>query len=211
MTIKIILIDESAIFRSGLKKFLNDEEIEIIGEASTGEQGQRLIRQKQPDIVLLDLYLPDTTGIQVCDFVQRHFPKIGTLFLFHYNDLATLSRLIMTSAKGFLAKNSRYSVIDAVKTVYQGGHYFQPDMAWQLIKYREKNQQNFYNNLTDREYQVLTLIARGKTYEEISDIVHISLKTVFNLKSSGCKKLGIKNTRQSETVIEELNNFLSNQ
>lgn len=202
MTIKIILIDESAIFRSGLKKFLSDEEIEIIGEAATGDQGQRLIRQKQPDMVLLDLDLPDTTGIQVCDYTQTHFPQINVVFLLNRSDLAVLSRLITTSAKGFLTKNSRYSVIDAIKTVYQGGHYLQPDMAWELIQYRGKNY-NPERQLTDREYQIMHLIERGKTYEEIAEITHVSLKTVFNLKSSSCKKLGITDCKNFETLKDK--------
>lgn len=203
MAIKIILIDESAIFRSGLKKFLSDEDIEIIGEAATGEQGQRLVYQKQPDIVLLDLHLPDTTGIQVCDYIQSHFPKINTVFLFNRSDLAELNRLITTSAKGLLTKNSCYSIIDAIKTVYRGGRYLQPDMAWELIQYREKKQ-NPNHPLTDREYQILHLIARGKSYEEIAEIAHISLKTVFNLKSSSCKKLGIQDCKNLEKLQEKI-------
>ncbi len=192
MTIKIILIDESQIFRAGLKKNLIDEKIIIVGEAGNGVQGQYLIRQKQPDIVLLDLALPDTTGIQVCDFIQQHFPKIKTLFLINYSELSTLNRLIGTSAKGILTKRSHYPLIEAIKTVHNGGHYLQPDIAWELLNFREKNKNNQEIPLTDREYQVLTLIGRGKTYEEISEMIHISLKTVYNLKSSGLKKINCK-------------------
>lgn len=201
MTIKVVLIDESPIFRSGLTKNLTDADIEIVGEATNGTQGQRLIRQKQPDIVLLDLYLPDTTGIQVCDFIQRHFSQIKIILVINQTDLPSISRLINTSAKGVLTKNSCYSVVEAVKSVYDGKHYLQPNIAWELMQFQQKNQQDPIRSLTDKEYQILTLLARGKTYDQIAEIRHISLKTVFNLKSSSLKKLGIQRIEELKELF----------
>lgn len=196
MTIKVALIDESPIFRLGLKKCLADENIEVIGEAADGVSGQRLIRQKQPDIVLLSADLPDGAALTFCDFAAAHFPKMRLIFLLNPHDLNLLNRLMDTAAQGFLAKNSAYSVPEAIKTVSSGSTYLQPEMGLLLIRFREKDSSSAIHSLTDREYQVLTLIARGKTSEAIAAMIHISLKTVFNLKSSGFKKLGIHTVEQ---------------
>lgn len=202
MTIKAVLIDESAIYKLGLRKCLTEAGIEVIGEASNGLSGQRMIRQKQPDIVLVDLYLTDITGIQVCDFITQHFPKMHTIFLSYVNDLSVLTRLMTTAAKGIINKNSPYSLIEAIQSIYHGDFYLQPDIAWRLVQFIRKNQNNITSILTDRDYQILSLIARGKTYEIIADLVHVSIKTIMNVKSKAFKKLNIE-------TIEELRKIIS--
>ena len=110
--------------------------------------------------------------------------------------MPSLSRLINASAKGVLTKNSCYSIVEAVKSVYRGNHYLQPNLAWELLQFQQKNHRDQVRLLTDKEYQILALIARGKTLEQIAEINHISVRTVFNLKSNSYKKLGIEKSEQ---------------
>ena len=105
-----------------------------------------------------------------------------------------------TSAKGFLAKNSVYSVREAIETVHSGKTYLQPEMGLEWLHLHEKQAIPPLKTLTDREYQVLLLLARGKTTEEIAEI-HLSIRTVFNLKSSGFKKLEIDTLEQLREMV----------
>ena len=201
MTVRISIIDESPIFRLGLKQALRGANVEITGEAGDGAAGQRLIRQKQPEIVLLSADLFDGMSIAVCDFTAAHFSEIQVIFLINPNDLTLLNRLLNTAAKGFVTKNLSGDIGDAIKMVRIGRTYLQPDIGLMLIRLREKQTFAAINLLTDREYQILMMLARSKTSEEIADLMHISVRTVFNLKSSIFKKLAIHNVEQLHEVM----------
>lgn len=199
--ITVILIDKNPIFRLGLKKFLADENIEIIGEAANGIGGIELVSKKKPDIVLLEVYLPDTPGILVSHDISRHSKKTKSLFLLDTDHLPTISRLLETPAKGFLMKNSRYSGVEAIKSVHEGSTYMQPDLAIKLLEYHAKGGLQSDSRLTSKEYLVLVMIALGKSYDIIAAQLHVTRKTVFNIKSHGFKKLEIQNLGQLREII----------
>ena len=202
MTIKVALIDESAIFRLGLKNCLvNADHIEVIGEAGDGVSGQRLIRQKQPNVVLLSADLPDGLSLTLGDFTTTHFPKTPLTYLLPAHPFHLLHRLMHTPAKGFLAKDSVYSLREAIETVHGSKTYLQPDLGLEWFHLHEKQTIPPLKPLTDREYQVLLLLARGKTTEDISEMIHLSIRTIFNLKSSGFKKLEIDTAEQLREVV----------
>ena len=201
MTIKVALIDESAIFRLGLKNTLTDSVIEVVGEAADGVSGQRLIRQKQPDVVLLSADLPDGLSLTLGDFVSAYFPKTPLIYLLPTRPFHLLNRLMHTSARGFLAKDSVYSLREAIETVHSGKTYLQPDIGLEWLHLHEKQVIPPLKTLSDREYQVLLLLARGKTSEEIAEKIHLSIRTVFNLKSSGFKKLEIDTVEQLRQMV----------
>ena len=158
MTIKVALIDESAIFRLGLKNCLADSGIEVIGEAADGVSGQRLIRQKQPDMVLLSADLPDGAVLTLCDFAAAsYFPQMPMVCLLSLNDFNLLSRLMRTAVKGFLTKSSVYSWREAIETIHSGKTYLQPDMGLEWLHLHEKRTAPAVHALTDREYQILLL------------------------------------------------------
>ena len=131
----------------------------------------------------------------------RIFPKLQWCVCFHPNDFNVLSRLIPTSVKGFLAKDSVYSIGEAIETVYNGKTYLQPDRGLIWLHLQQKQSVQVRHSLTDREYQVLLLLGRGKTSEDIAAIIHLSVRTVFNLKSSGMKKLGVQNLEQLRSMM----------
>jgi DNA-binding NarL/FixJ family response regulator len=201
MTVKVVLIDESAIFRIGLKNCLVNSDIEVIGEAADGLSGQRLIRQKQPGMVLLSADLPDGLSLTLGDFVSTHFPQMLLIYLLPTHPYHLLQRLMHTSAKGFLAKDSVYSLREAIETVHGGRTYLQPDLGLEWLHLHRKQAIPLLRQLSDREYQVMLLLARGKTSEEIAEIMHLSIRTVFNLKSSGFKKLEIDTIDQLRQMV----------
>lgn len=197
--IKVVILDGNRIFRLGLKKILADEEIDIVGEAADGAVGTNIIRQQKPDVVLLSSELPETNEIGFCEWIHRHFQETKVLFLLKNADIPTLSRLLKTSAKGFLTKDSTHLNSEMIKTIAEGKTYLQPDLALEVLQHPP----HATDVLSHREYQVLILIAQNCTHEAIAEKLCISIKTVFNVKYRGFKKLEIQ-------AIEELQRLLQN-
>jgi DNA-binding NarL/FixJ family response regulator len=195
--IKIVLIEANRIFRLGLKKLLTDDAIDIVGEAANAATGMDLIRKQQPEVVLLATDLPDATEVSLCDWIHRHFSQTRTLFLLKNADIPTLNRLFNTSATGFLTKDSGYLSVEIIKTIAEGKTYIQPDLALGVIQ----RPRHAADVLSNREYQVLTLVRQGHTHEAIAEKLRISTKTVFNIKYRGFKKLKIDTVEQLKEIF----------
>lgn len=197
LKIKIVLMEANRIFRLGLKKLLTDDAIDIVGEAVNAAAGMDLIRKQQPDVVLLATDLPDATEVGLCDWIHRHFSQIKTIFLLKNTDIPTLNRLFNTSATGFLTKDSGYLSVGIIKTIAEGKTYIQPDLALGVIQ----RPRHAADVLSNREYQVLTLVRQGHTHEAIAEKLRISTKTVFNVKYRGFKKLKIDTAEQLKEIF----------
>ncbi len=195
--IKVIILDNNRIFRLGLKKILADEEIDIVGEAANGVIGASIIRLQQPDVVLLSSDLPEANAVSFCEWIHRHSPKIKTLFLLKNAETSTLNRLLKTSAKGFVTKDSGHLNGETIKTIAKGKTYVQPDLALDIIQHPA----HITDVLSHREYQVLTLIAQNCTHEAIAEKLCISIKTVFNSKYRGFKKLGVQTVKELQELL----------
>ena len=141
------------------------------------------------------------TGVSVCEMLHRHFPLIRVIFLVDQTHLPTFSRLLSTPALGFLTKQACERSAEAIKTVYEGGTYLQPDLALDVLRYCIDKNQNPMEKLTQREYEVLTWIVQGKTYEWIAENVHLGLKSVYNIKLKAFKKLNIVTKEQLKILI----------
>ncbi len=198
--IKVVIIDDNKISRLGIRSFLADDEIEIIGEATDGESGIKLVLEEKPDIVMLDLYLPDVLGIQVCQTIANMAPQSKVIFISGATHLFVLSRLLHTSAKGLISKDMSFSGVEAVKTVYQGKTYVQPDLAYELLHFAITQKTGYYS-LKEKERLVLMMAAEGKTHNQIAKILLISTKTVTNVKFRAMKKLGIKKLDQVSDIF----------
>lgn len=192
----VILIDQDLMFCQWLQTIVNHKEISVIGEATTGAKGIELIRkhkQKPPLIILTNTQLPDMSGEAVCRFINRHWSDVFCIYLLNTLHWPTFSRLVDSPARGFIMKESCYLSLEAIRFVGAGKTYLQPDLAFELLRYRAKseNLQSPFAKLSAREYEILNLLVKDKTYNEIVDIMHISIKTIYNLKMSAFKKLSI--------------------
>lgn len=199
--ISVILIDQDLMFCQLLQKIVSTQEIMVIGEAGTGAKGIELIRkhkQKSPLVVLINTQLSDMSGEAVCRFIHRHWPHMLCIYLLNIIHWPTLNRLIDSPTKGFLTKEACYLSLEAIRMVGAGKTYLQPDLALGLLEYRTQPDklQSPFAKLSAREYEILNLLAKNKTYEEIVSIMHVSIKTVYNLKMSAFKKLSISSREQ---------------
>lgn len=205
--ITILLVDDNRMFRSGLEKILSGHEIVIIGEAYTGAQGMACIQRhkqktlKQPDLILLNMQLPDMPGEKLCHYFHRYWPTIPLIFLMNTVHWPTLSRLLVSSARGFLTKEACFWCPDAIKTVLTGKTYLQPDLALELLQYRSCSPLPRLEKLSAREYEVLIMLTKGKTYDEIASSMPISIKTIYNIKTRAFKKLAIETYAQLKGLM----------
>lgn len=192
--ISVMIIDNDALFCAGLEKALS-QKVQILGEASSGARGLALLRQvkRKPEVVLLNAQLPDMSGERLCRMIHRQWPRICFIFLLSAVHWPTLSRLVELPAQGFLTKEACYCSVEAIKTVYAGRTYLQPDLAIELLHYRANASVRRLEILSAREYEILVLLAREKTHEEITELMRVNIKTVYNLKMSAFKKLGFSN------------------
>ncbi len=194
--IRLVIIDEDHQFCIGIKKLLAETKLEIIGEATNWKEGAELIKNQKPDIVILDVNFSDASGIHISEFIHRNYPTTKSIFLTNTRNLLTLSRLLQTPTCGLLLKSSIYFLIEAIRTVYSGKKYIQPDLSFEIIKYQYQRTTQNINKLTSKEYDVLKMIALGIDLEKIAEKCFISSKTVSNIKSNSMKKLGIKSLDQ---------------
>lgn len=204
--ISVICIDPELWFYDLFQKIAADRDIKVIGEASMGEKGFELVRQhqnKSPLFVLINAELPDMSGEIVCRRIHRHWPEIHCVFLMNHVHWPTLSRLVNTPAKGFLTKDACYLTLEAVKVINAGKTYLQPDLALKLIHYRENPQINSLNKLSSREYEVLAMLSKNKSYEEIAKLIHLHIRTVYNLRGSAFKKLGLSSYEQMRELMSQ--------
>ena len=200
----VICIDSELWFYDLFQKIAVDRNIKVIGEAPTGEKGIELVRQhknKSPLFVLLNAELPDMPGEVVCRRIHRHWPEIRCIFLMNHVHWPTLSRLVDSPAKGFLTKDACYLCLEAVKVISAGKTYVQPDLALDLIRYRENPPINSLNKLSSREYEVLVMLSKNKSYEEIAQSIHLHVRTVYNLRISAFKKLCLSSNEQMRELM----------
>ena len=194
--VTVLLIDDHALVRSGIRNLLKDtSSIELIAEADRGQEGIRLVRELKPDVVLLDINLPDISGIEVAEKLLRFDAEIKILALTAMtNDLFPF-RLLEVGVKGYLTKeSSRDELIQAIKTVSVGRRYLSSKIASKLalLKVGEV-EKSVFESLTNKEMEVLLMVVQGKTVKEISDNLFITPKTVHTYRRNLFDKLDVAN------------------
>ncbi len=201
--IRIFLVDDHQLVRDGIKALLTGaENIEIIGEASTGKECFEKIEQNPPDILILDISLPDTTGIEITKRVSVEFPTIRTLILSMYTNEDFIFNSVKAGARGYLPKNtSREELLSAIRSIHQGEEFFSDSISRIMLKsyVRKAKDEDLDSNrqpvlLTSREIEILKLFAEGFINKEISDQLDISIRTVETHKNHIMKKLELKST-----------------
>jgi two-component system, NarL family, response regulator DegU len=202
--ITVLIADDHAMMRQGLKQILElENDITVVAQASNGSEAVKLAREKKPDIVLMDINMPGTNGLQAIKELKFEKNPSKIIVLTIHEDREYLFKTIQMGAEGYVLKDAEPSVlIDAIRKVYGGQSYIQSNMTKELVKEfnrvtlheKDKNEEN---NLTAREIEVLELIAEGMINKEIAKQLYISEKTVKNHVSNIFKKLNVSDRTQA--------------
>ncbi len=200
-TIKIFLVEDHDLVRDGLKALLTSiPDISIIGEASTGKSLFEKLKIVQPDIIVLDISLPDISGIEITKRLRHEYPQIRVLILSMYTHEDFVTGAIKSGAKGYLPKNtSRDELVKAIYAIFRGEEFFGETISKILLKSfirsaveKEDEQEKPSYNLSSRELEILRLYAEGFNNKEIGVKLNISVRTVETHKNHILKKLGIR-------------------
>jgi len=196
--IKVFLVDDHKLFRHGLSLLMENENgIMITGEAENGEQFCESIENQQPDVVLMDIEMPVMDGFKATEIACKRFPDLKVISLTMFGEEHYHLKMIEAGAKGFILKNSDIEeVIKAIKTVYNGGTYFSPEILYNVVKNIQevKKETAFPIHLSQREKEVLELICRGFANTEIASELNISKRTVEKHRSNILEKTQTHNT-----------------
>ena len=195
--IKVILVDDHAVIRSGLRMLLEaQDDITILGEAESGQEAIEQVRSLRPDIVLMDIKMPDMNGIAATEVIKKEFPDTAVLALTMYEDDQYFFEMLKAGASGYIPKRAAPDdLVSAIRIVSQGDVFLYPSLASRLVqdylKRVESGEQLIHDDLTPREREVLELIAEGLTNNEIAQELVISTKTVDRHRENIMRKLDL--------------------
>jgi len=207
--VKILLADDHQIVRDGLRQILQKvPAFEVIDEAQNGKDAIRMISEKDFDVLILDISLPDISGLEVLRNVKETNPRVSVLMLSMYSQEQYAVRAFKLGASGYLNKDSASEeLIAAVTKIGNGGKYVTPSLAEALAEHlNEKYQEKSHENLSKREFEIMLMIAAGKPLTEIGEILFISEKTVSTYRTRLLEKMGMK--KNSEIIQYCLQNSL---
>jgi two-component system, NarL family, response regulator NreC len=198
--IRVLIADDHALFREGIRALLSKyEDLEVTGEAADGKEAIDQVKKLRPDIVLMDIAMPGLGGLEATLELKKLFPEVKILVLTQYANQEYLFRFLKAGVSGYVLKRvAGAELMSAIRSVNQGGTFLHPDMAPAVIEgylggLQPAEQEDSYETLTDREKQVLKLVAEGKTNKEIAEILTISVKTAMAHRANIADKLGIHN------------------
>jgi len=194
--IKVLLCDDHTLFREGIKAILKDEtSIEIVGEAADGGQAVAMALHLQPDVVLMDVAMPDLSGSDATRRILHANAKIKVLMLTMYEEEEVINRCLSAGASGYVLKDApRAQLIHAIDAVNKGGQYMSPRALKKVVKQYVKGTRNEtigYDRLSSRECEVLKLLADGLTLKEIAVKLDLSVKTIDAHKTNLMRKLDL--------------------
>jgi len=202
--IRVVIVDDHEIVRLGIRTLLSDRsDIVVIGEAGNANDAVQVITELLPDVVLLDVRLPDDNGLTVCNKIQSLAPNVKVLILTSYCDDETVLNAIRVGADGYLLKEiNADTIINAIKDVFMGKSVVDPKLTGKLFESLRKNlnlPENKLPPLSQQEQKVLALVAQGKTNKEIGMVLGLSEKTVRNYLSNAMEKLHV--SRRSQAAV----------
>jgi DNA-binding NarL/FixJ family response regulator len=195
--ITILLADDHALVREGLCRLLQDyPDLKVVGEASDGQETLRLARQLQPDVILMDLSMPELDGIEATKRIVDEGLKSRVMILTMHANEEYAVRVLQSGARGFVGKGApSQEVIEAIRKIAAGGIFLPATLSEALPKrYIRKGEESPLETLSDRELQVLKRLAEGRTGREIAQDLHLSIKTVDTYRARLLAKLELSTT-----------------
>lgn len=199
--IHVLIADDHAIVRQGLKQILSEtDDLVVAGEADDGAEALQLARQQQWNVFLLDVSMPNRNGIDTLKQLKKEFPKLPVLMLSMHPEEQYAVRALKAGASGYLTKQSApEQLVTAIRQVAGGRKYVSPTVAMQLadaIANDSDSEQPPHELLSDREYEVLKLIATGKTLTQIAEELNLAVATISTFRARILTKLGLSSTAE---------------
>ena len=199
--INVLIVDDHAIVRDGICSLLAlAGDMEVVGEAANGREGLEKARQLLPDVILMDMAMPIMGGLEAIRRIRKEFSEMKILILTQYDDKDHVFPVIQAGANGFISKTAASSeLISGIRAIFAGESYLSPSIAklfvedYQRVALKE-DIKNHYEQLTDREREILKLVVEGYKTQQIAEMLTITPKTVEGHKTSMMNKLGIHNT-----------------
>jgi len=207
VTTRILIADDHPVLRSGLRVLLAaDPDLEVVGEAGTGEETLRLAEELGPDVVLLDIGMPGESGIETVRRLKATLPVVRVLFLTMHEEEGMMLEALNAGGDGYVIKRAdQPEIIQAIRVVQRGDVYVHPAMTRALLSQTETidHAQEPVEPLTRREIDVLRLLARGNTNRQIADLLTLSVRTIESHRANLMGKLGLSSRVELVTYAEE--------
>jgi DNA-binding NarL/FixJ family response regulator len=199
VTIKVLLVDDHAVVRLGLNTLLSDErEIIIVGEAANADQAMKLVDLLKPDVVILDIQIPGKNGIEVCKSIVSQYPNSKVVMLTSHTSDEFITQAIRAGASGYVLKQvGNEELLRAIKAAYAGEMAFDTQSTTQMVKTYKKMEKeaedSIFADISQRELQVMVLVAEGQSNKEIGKKLNLSEITIRNYVSNILSKLNFRN------------------
>lgn len=197
--IRVLIVDDHALLREGLRALLKTAgDIEVVGEAVDGQQAIAACLEVDPDVVLMDVAMPGLGGLEASLEIRRRQPRIRVLVLTQYDDREYVARFLKAGVAGYVLKRAAASdLISAIRSVHRGGLVLDPGVARDALgeagPTHADPDRDPYETLTDREKQVLRLVAEGRSSKEVAESLGIAVKTAMSHREHLMEKLGLHN------------------
>ncbi|NMA71511.1 MAG: response regulator transcription factor [Firmicutes bacterium] len=200
-TIRILIVDDHEVVRIGLRSLLERfGQFEVVGEAASAQEAIELARSRKPDVVVMDIRMPDGSGIEACRAIRSENEAIKVIMLTSYTDDEAIFASVMAGASGYVLKQiGSHELVEAIRTVAAGGSLLDPSITGKVLERMRgmSREQQQHEKLTDQELRILRLIADGRTNKEIAEALYLSEKTVRNYVSSILSKLNLSNRAEA--------------
>jgi DNA-binding NarL/FixJ family response regulator len=196
--IRILLAEDHLLVREGLKLLVDNQlDMETVGEASDGRQAVALAAELRPDVVVLDVSMPRMNGLKATEALKQACPEVKVLALTRHTDVGFVQGLLGAGASGYVVKQSAPAeLLDAIRAIAAGGRYLDPAVAGKILdrfaRSRARSDAEPLDELSERETEVLRLIARGYSNKDVAARLEISVKTVEAHKANSMRKLGMR-------------------
>jgi NarL family two-component system response regulator LiaR len=198
--VRVLVADDHALMREGVKALLAaTDDIEVVGEAEDGDDAVREVRRLDPEIVLMDVAMPGLGGLEATLAIRKERPDVKILVLTQYDDREYVARFLKAGVSGYVLKRAAASeLVSAIRAAHRGGLVLDPSVAREVLDDPSRGPASElatdpYETLTDREKQVLKLVAEGVSNKEIADSLDISVKTAMAHREHLMEKLGVHN------------------